>query len=290
MMRRWNSILRQLVPTKVTDSIKRSRLYVRHRSTSVNIYHCCVHKTASQWIKAILSDSRTYRYSGLTLHTYQKTLPGCYDPRKVTDRAFVEPFPTNLIVTPLYIDFENFEAIPKPESYKAFFVMRDPRDVVVSWYFSMRYSHSPMGEIPGIREVLNSKSISDGILYSIDYLADFGEFEALRSWVHAPKSDQNVLLLRFEEITGSNNLQIIKTLFSHCDIYMPDRVLCQLLQDYSFERLSDRRRGEEDRQAHYRKGIRGDWKSYFDDRIIAKFKEATSDLVTLLGYEKDLNC
>ena len=70
---------------------------------------------------------------------------------------------------------------------------------------------------------------------------------------------------------------------------MPDTMLYQLLQDYSFERLAGRKRGKEDRLAHYRKGVPGDWRNYFDDTIIAKFKDCTSDLVLRLGYEKDVN-
>lgn len=282
----WIFNLRQLAPTKFKHLIKRSRLYVKHKSASVNIYHCCVQRTASQWIRAILSDSRTYKYSGLTCYTYQRTLPGG-DPRKITHRSFTTPFPEGTIISPLYIDFENYMTIPKPEHYKAFSVMRDPRDIVISWYFSVRYSHTPMGRIPEHREVLNSISISDGILYSIEYLHDFGLFAALQSWIDAPRRDPNVLLLRFEDMTAPDNL-VFKELFSHCDIRMPEKVLYQLLQDYSFERLSGRKRGEEDRFAHYRKGVPGDWRNYFDDTIIARFKDVTSDLVTRLGYENDL--
>lgn len=178
MTTRGKSLLRQLVPSRVRRSIKRSGLYIRHRSAAVNIYHCCVHKTGSQWVKAILSDSRTFKYSGLTVYGYQKSLPGRHDPRKITDRSFTEPLPKNAVISPLYIDFQNYTAIPKPKPSKAFFVMRDPRDIVVSWYFSSKYSHSLMGKLHRIREVLNNLSITDGILYSIEHLHDFGLFRA----------------------------------------------------------------------------------------------------------------
>lgn len=289
MTMRWNSTLRQLVPTKVNNLIKRSRLQVKYRSTSVNVYHCCVHKTGSPWIKAILSDSRTLRYSGLMTYSYQSRLPGGYDPRNIVDRTFNVPFSKNTIVSPLYIDFENYENIPKPKYHKTFFVMRDPRDITISWYFSSRYSHPLMGKLSEIREVLTNVSLADGILYSIEILHDNGLFAALHSWADAPKKDQNVLLLRFEEITTPDNFKVFKKLFSHCDIHMPEKMIYQLLEDHRFERLTKRKQGEENMSAHLRKGISGDWKNYFDNKIVAKFKNFTGDLVTRAGYENNLN-
>lgn len=176
MIKQWISIPRQLVPVKVKNLVKGSRLYIRLKSAYINMYHCCVHKTASQWIRAILSDPRTYRYSDLSTYTYQNRLPGRSDHRKITDRAFVEPFPRNTIVTPLYIDFENFAAIPKSERYKAFFIMRDTRDLVISWYFSIRYSHTLTGRVPEISELLSSMSLTDGLLYTIERLHDQGQY------------------------------------------------------------------------------------------------------------------
>lgn len=49
--------------------------------------------------------------------------------------------------------------------------------------------------------------------------------------------------------------------------------------------LSGRRRGEEDRFSHYRRGFPGDLRNYFDDTIIEKFKDTTRDVVMCLGYK-----
>ena len=43
----------------------------------------------------------------------------------------------------LYMPYDGFAALTKPEPWRAFFVMRDPRDVVVSWYFSSVSSIPP---------------------------------------------------------------------------------------------------------------------------------------------------
>ena len=153
-----------------------------YRSQNQNIYHCTVQKSASQWLRAILSDPRVYRSCGLTSYRYQDDLPGKHDPRKLTQRRFEKPFPEATIVTTIYIDYEGFASIPKPARYKAFFVMRDPRDVLISWYFSSKFSHPLLGDLGRIRQDLNRLSEPDGLLYSIDYLDDFGLFAAQRSW------------------------------------------------------------------------------------------------------------
>src|SRR5437773_8915442 len=98
---------------------------IGYRSEPVNLYHCCVPKTGSQWIGKILSDPIFYRYSGLEGYHYQTSLPGGHDSRKISDRSFAAPFPKGTIVTPLYISFDNFTSLPKPERYKAFFVTRE---------------------------------------------------------------------------------------------------------------------------------------------------------------------
>ncbi|GEM_PF-159605 len=253
-----------------------------------NLYHCCIQKTGSQWIRSIFSDPATVRYSGLTPYHYQNSAPGAFR-GKLTERFITEALPKHTFVSPLYFGFENFIAMPKPEHYKAFFIMRDPRDIVISWYFSMKYSHPPGGKVPERREILRQLPLSEGIIRGIEFLNERGHFAALRSWADAPKKDPNVLLLRYEDLIISDNLPIFKKLFSHCDIQMPEDELRQLLQKYSFERLSGGRMpGQEDQMSHYRKGISGDWKNYFNEEISRKFNEIAGDLLSCPGYEEQV--
>jgi hypothetical protein len=226
-----------------------------------------------------------YRYSGLVSYQYTLELPGGFDPRKVTERSFDQPFPSRTFVTPLYIDYDNFKNIPKPRKYKAFFLMRDPRDLLVSWYFSARYSHAPQGELGRIRQELERLGVEDGLLYGIDHLENEGIFKAQRSWVDTPIKDANVMLVKYEQLIAPDNVLLFKQILNHCDIRMPDHDLSDLLQSYSFENLSGRQRGQEDRKAHYRKGIPGDWRNYFTGQIQDRFLQASGDLLAAWGYE-----
>lgn len=265
---------------------RKSRFCIWHRSENENIFHCTVHKSASQWIRRIASDERIYRYCGLSSYQYTQEMPGKFDPRKVTQRSFDKRFPLRTFITPLYIDYNNFLNIPKPSRYKVFFVMRDPRDVLISWYFSSKYSHDLIGDQAKVREELNRLDLTDGLLYGIDHLDDFGLFGAQRSWADAGSNQDVVMLVRYEDLAVADNLSLFRKLCDHCDIRIPTDVLKELLQDNSFERLSGgRRRGEEKRDASYRKGVHGDWKNYFNGKIEQRFAEATGDLLAVWGYE-----
>jgi hypothetical protein len=257
---------------------------VSYRCTLDNVLHCTVQKCASQWIRQILSDSRTFQYCGLLAHQYQCGLPGGFDPRKLTERTFAQPFPTATIVTPIYIDFAGYQSIPKPASYRTFFVMRDPRDVVVSWYFSAKYSHVAHGDLVGIRHDLSRWPEVDGMRWVIDHLKSYGLFQAQRSWADAPSKDPNVMLIRFEDLVGGDQAAWFDRLFGHLDIRIPSEVQREMLQDHSFEMLSGRARGHEDAHAHYRKGVAGDWQRHFDDRVLAHFSQAAGVVLELWKY------
>ncbi|MEL6223180.1 MAG: sulfotransferase, partial [Cyanobacteria bacterium J06627_8] len=116
----------------------------------MNLFHCCVQKTASQWIRKILSEPEIKDFTGLDLYVEDDSKRKDSGVMLSSHQDVIEPFPKNVIVSPLYTNFENFRKIPKVDDYRAFFVMRDPRDLVVSWYFSVRYSHPLINRIDEI--------------------------------------------------------------------------------------------------------------------------------------------
>ena len=267
----------------------RRAVAARHISAATNVYHCCVHKTASQWLRKIFADERTYQYSGLNVYNYERELPGKADPRPLTDRTFDQPFLEETIVTPIYIDLPCFERVPKPEAFRAFFVPRDPRDIVVSWYFSVKVSHKVMNKIGDVRSTLQTMSEEDGLRHAIDCIASEGLFEALRSWRADAVKDPRLRVFRYEDLIGSAQFNTWRQLMDHCDIAVPDDVLRALLEEYSFRALTQgRERGAEDVNAHLRKGVEGDWKNHFTPAVEKKFREVTGPLVEQLGYSEAL--
>jgi len=248
----------------------RTTVAVVSRSSYANVYHCTVRKTASQWIKALLSDPIIYRYSGL--------LP--YDPRPYQWR-FPQPIPPGRIALSLFISRKRFDALAGPQPYRAFFVLRDPRDIVVSSYFSTRNSHTPMGDVLVVRKVLQDKPVKEGMLYVVGHLAEKGTFRQLREWAIAAPTEA-VRLFRYEDLTGEHQHDEVDAVLRHCGIDLPPAELAALLSRYSFSRMRSDPPGAE--SSHYRKGRPGDWRNHFDDDIQEAFTAAAGDLVEVLGY------
>lgn len=271
--------------SKLGRLVRRVLPTAAYRSTSQNVYHCCVHKTGSQWVRAVLSDEALSAYCGLKPYSYQQDLPGGVDVREIRARTFSRPFPPGTIATPIYIGYQNYLGIPKPSRYRSFFVMRDPRDIVVSWYFSMKHSHAPNPGVLQHRDVLAGRSVRDGLEYATEHLDRGGSFAALRSWVEARGTDEHILIVRFEDLIGVDATETFARVLAHCDIRVPEAVLRACVARHSFGRVSGRDPGVEDPAAHYRKGIAGDWKNHFDERLAAWFDERTDHLVARLGYE-----
>jgi Sulfotransferase domain len=261
---------------------------VEHRSRFANVYHCCVQKTGSQWLKSQFLDPEIYRWSGLSYYHYHAR-QGIGDRYSMVDDRYERPVTPRSIVSPVYVTYENYLAMPKNGPHRAFFVMRDPRDLVVSWYFSAARTHivspSERGPLAQAREELARLSRKEGLLYGIDYWERRGKFATLASWT-AAADDPNVRLVRYEDLIGPDSFQTMRDLFEFLDIGMPDAVLRELLGAYSFERVTGRARGSESQDSHLRKASAGDWVNHFDAEVEARFHEVTDSLLAQLGYDE----
>lgn len=242
---------------------------VQDRCEFVNVYHCAVRKTASQWVKSVFSDPIVYRHSGLV--TYDPRYYSWKDPRVC---------PPQRIGLSLYFPYKRYQKMPKPESHRTFFIYRDPRDLLVSSYFSTRDSHTPMGDVLEVRAALQERSQKDGMLYLIEHLTKKGMFNAVRSWVEAPPSE-TIRLVRYEDLTGEQQFTEMDALMRHCGINIPSAELTTLLEKYSFSRMNDRKKAGQ--VSHYRKGKSGDWRNHFDDDIEQAFRNATGNLLDILN-------
>ena len=207
---------------------------------------------------------------------------------------------------------------------KAFHLIRDPRDIVVSSYFSHLLSHKTdvWKDLENHRIFLNTLSQEDGLIHEIEECRK-QQFTEMAEWDY---KQANVLELKFEDFIlasedhwnqitdfvgipiypGRPNLrsrlvgwsnQRVKKLERR--IQMPDWAsrrnslykgqLIQIIQERSFHNRSGRTPGEEDVNHHYRKGVAGDWVNYFTDPVKRSFKSHWGELLVDLGYEKDMN-
>ncbi len=254
-----------------------------YRSRSNTIYHCCIQKSGSRWFKKIFSDKIIWQQNKLLL----------YDPSNnfiTEDQAILQKLkklPKNIIISPLYIRNPEFNKLHKPNNYKAFYITRDPRDLIISNFFSLKYSHDPYHPyILKMRKKLNSMSQDDGIT---DIISSFtgGTKKTLSGWF--TQKSKNIKLIRFEDIFGAKQYNVFSDLLNHCNINISTADRKFLLEKYSFKNISGRQQGSEDIKHHYRKGIPGDWKNHFTNQHKDLFKKLSDNLLVICGYEKDNN-
>lgn len=224
------------------------------------------HKCASTWILSIL-------YSicgklGWTLEIFKHN-----EPHNLEGIDFV----VDVGARPSSLDpFQDAD-------FLGFHVIRDPRDIVVSAYFSHKYSHPLDDWLVKERELLNRVEFEEGFRHSIDSRAR--QFDEMGTWDY---ESPYVFETRFELITTDPE-SVFAEIFHFLGLY-PKKIsrkrMAKILHYHRFKRLaSGRAKGEEDPQHHYRKGIVGDWSNYLVGENKEYFKERYGQLLIDLGYE-----
>jgi hypothetical protein len=199
-------------------------------------------------------------------------------------------------------------------------IIRDPRDIAVSAYFSHLHSHSvkEWSELEDYREKLRGMSKDDGLAAEIENRKT--EFGQLESWDY---EQPNVLEVKFEDMAHSSYDLVLRA-FQHYGIVddaeyrlrqrlrglffyvfdgitgrrgrtitrrlrpdkLPGAELLEVAWQYRFQSLAGgRKQGDEDVTSHFRKGRPGDWINHFTDEHKALFKELYPEILIRLGYE-----
>jgi hypothetical protein len=182
------------------------------------------------------------------------------------------------------------------ENFKGFHVVRDPRDIIVSAYFSHLYSHSTQGwpELVEQRKRLQKASKNEGLLITIDFLKhlkvegiSLNLFDSMHNWNY---SMPNIMEIKFEDLIY-NPGQKFWEIFHFLEI--SDNFKAEILeavQKNDFSTLSGGRKpGQEDLKNHYRNGVPGNWKNHFEKEHIDFFKTNYNELILKLGYETSEN-
>ncbi|MEZ6018398.1 MAG: sulfotransferase domain-containing protein [Planctomycetota bacterium] len=238
------------------------------------VFHLTHWKAGSQWIRGLFMDTFGSRV---------------VEPLVSDGHVTRGPIERGLIYPTVYMPRGPFEAIPKPDDSVVFVVIRDLRDTVISSYYSLLKSHplvSPSGDPhPGVAEArrdLEARSLEDGLIHLIqDSLNQSAHIQA--SWM---ESDARVY--RFEDLIEDARGGF-RSILDHCRLAYDADALTTALRNQSFEHRTGRTRGTEDTSSHFRKGISGDWRSQFSDKVKAAFKERFGAHLIRTGYEHDLD-
>ena len=94
-------------------------------------------------------------------------------------------------------------------------------------------------------------------------------------------------MVRYEDLLERDEEVLTRLLLDECGLPIERAHLQAAIHACRFERLTGRARGDEDISSHERKGIAGDWRNYFADRVKSVFKERFGPLLLATGYESD---
>ncbi|GIV61826.1 MAG: hypothetical protein KatS3mg044_0692 [Rhodothermaceae bacterium] len=274
------------------------------------------HKCATGWIDSILRE--TCFHLGWRFRIVHRPLDFA---RYGSLRGFVKRHRPDMLA---YTN-ANLRYVRGLPPFRGFHVVRDPRDVVVSAYFSHLYSHPTDNwpELAAHRRRLQAVSKEEGLMMELAFSRQF--LEDMATWDY---EQPNVLELKLEDISVRPEAMFwqIYSFLGLIDPAEPDlvaRVRMQLnvlnqrgrrftpfhmplspfrfpmerlpapyveriVQRKSFKRLAGGRKpGEENVRSHYRKGQPGDWRNHFGPEHIAYFREHYQGLLEKLGYETD---
>ena len=273
--------------------------------TPPTIFHITHWKAGSQWVAEILKQSAPERFiqmkiinphgmGGRGIFNFYKVpiLPGkIYGTVYLNNNQFQKTVfnPFSQIKNLDYFSWRraignwwNFGIRHTP--YRSFVIIRDLRDTLVSLYFSARYSHKILAdEMIILRQKLNTLRDEDGLMHMMDVVLPAGA-AIQTSWIDVP----GVPLMRYEDILG-NEYEFFEKLIDHCQISVKRERLHEIVRYNIFETAAGRKRGEEDVNAHLRKGVAGDWRNHFTVRLKEEFKKRFGEVLIKTGYEKDLS-
>lgn len=270
------------------------------------VFHITHHKAGSQWVAEVLKYCAPERVV-------------CPKPRAA--HFYEQPLIAGGLYLSVYVPSPDFTTITAAftASCRNFVVMRDLRDTLVSWYFSLRYSHPVMSAfIAKAREILGQLDEEEGLLALLTpspalktesfafflptladafvenlnradflaYLARFTEYIAhvQTSWM----DDHDTLRIRYEDLVA-DEYAAFERIVDYCQINVTRQRLHEIVRSNTFEMVTGRQPGQEENTCHQRKGIVGDWRNYFSARVKDEFKQRFGSVLIRTGYESHLN-
>lgn len=170
---------------------------------------------------------------------------------------------------------------------------RDGRDVMVSWYHQQLIPHEwNRAQVARSRRELPLEDYDDvyeNLPAFIEYAftrphsPGFSWTDFVRRW-HSRKEAVHV---RYEDLRQDTAGELRRIARELAGEELSPEEASTIADEFSFERQSGRRSGEEDKGSFLRKGVVGDWRVRFSPRAREVFDRYAGEELILLGYERD---
>ena len=156
---------------------------------------------------------------------------------------------------------------------------RDLRDVAVSHYFYVRRT-------PWHPEHVQYRQldIEEGLLhFGRTLLPEFVNW--VRSW-HQNRDPEESHVVRYEDLLHRTE-RVFADVAAHFGLDASSETIRPIVEAHSFKNMSGgRQKGQENDSSFFRKGVSGDWRNHFTERVKEVFKEQGDKFWTEYGYEE----
>lgn len=206
-------------------------------------------------------------------------------------RALDVPFPRNRLPTPRssimhghYLNSWGMKNVT--------IVWRDGRDVMVSWYHQCLMPHERNKlQVERDRKNLpfrNYEDVRQNLPAFIEYAftdqsyPGFSWTDFVRYWY--PRRD--VAHTFYEDLRRDTAPELQRLVLELTGRKLNHERASEIVDEFSFERQTGRRTGEENKKSFLRKGVVGDWKEHFSREAKEVFDRYAGEELIMLGYEQ----
>jgi hypothetical protein len=254
-------------------------------STSPSVIHFSLDKAATQYTKRILR--RCAVDTGLVpvgLHDYawNSDLPYFHQMSPAEMQRYRHVFKPRGYVYTLFNGM--FEGIPDLDQYRVFLMVRDPRDILVSDFYSMAYSHPAPQRTSGkyahfmqIRELVRRSTVDEFVLH------EAGEVRRVLERYKTLLVDAypSVYVTSYEEMTEDFDGWLTR-LLSACGLAISADLRRTLDEEHA--RLTPK---DENVHRHIRKGRPGDFEAKLEPETIEQLNTKLGPMLEAFGYAAD---
>jgi hypothetical protein len=270
------------VYVKIRFPVERQLLEGTHVSDSLHpsIIHFSVNRSATQYVRRILrqlAKENGITPADLSHYSYSNDMPYLDHLTAEQMEVYKHVFkPKGYIYSP----FGGFvHGIPDLEKYLIVLVIRDPRDVVTSLYYSMAFSHrlpdrrDRAEAFLADRQRIRQMSVDEFVLQEIGRFC--GRYRIYMKELHGRR---NVLVTRYEDMINDFP-QWLEAILEFCSLSCHEATRAKLIAE-----ASESSKSVENKMSHKRQVIPGDHRRKLKPETIVRLDAELADVLSRYGY------